>query len=217
MGGTRSFTKRYFTSWVSLTAFGVLILGLVVAWISTDMRDSKSVDAYLQSLSTSVIGIALTVWLVNFLLELQGHRLSSELRASTEISALLSLQRFVRRLPHWLPQVEAPDSMHWPQLDWMHSQIDHIRTLCDGISPGPTDPELQKSLNEFQLRQLDWSDALADLAPLIHMTAPAEDCAQAFTILQVCTNQLLDSARALEGTLLSRHEHEKLVLGIVRE
>lgn len=213
---TDSFAKRYFTSWVSITALGLLIVGLIVAWISTDMRDSKSVDAYLQSLSTGLIGIALTVWLVNFLLEFQSHRLSLELRVSAEIAARSCLQRFIRRSPLWLPHVEAPDSVHWRQLERMHSQIDHICTLCDAISPGTNDPELHTILTDFKLRQLEWTDALASLAPMIDMTAPAKERADAFTLLRGRTDHLLNSARALADALSNRHEHLKPVLGLTR-
>jgi len=215
-----SFAKRYFTSWVSMTALGLLIVGLIIAWISAKTGDTKTGEwwtAYLQSLSTGLIGIAATVWLVNFLLELQSHRLSLELRASTEIAALFSLQHFIRRLPQWLPQVEAPDGMHWPQLEWMHNQIDHIRTHCDAIIPGTNDPELQTSLTDFKLRQLEWSDALVSLAHLIHMTAPARDRAPAYALLRRHTDRLLESARSLTGALSDRHEHQKLILGIARE
>ncbi len=216
MSATRSFAKRYFTSWVSLTAIGVLAVGLAVAWISTDMHDSKSVDAYLQSLSTGLIGIALTVWLVNFLLDFQSHRLSSELRASTEIVAFSSLQHCIRRLPQLLPQVEAPDGVHLPQIERMQNEIDQVRAHCDSIIPGLTDPELQELLNDFKLRQFDWNEAMATLVPMIHTAAPAYERGPVFTLLRGRTESLLRSAGALADALSNRHGHEKTILGLAR-
>jgi hypothetical protein len=216
MSGAGSFTKQGFTSLVSRIAFVLLILGIVVAWLSTDVHKRESLDAYLQSLSTGLIGIALTVWLVNFLIERQSHRLSSELRASTEIAALFRLQHFVHRLPQWLPKVDAPDWTHWQQLEWVHNQIDQVCALCDGIIPGPADPELQQSLTDLKLAQREWSDALGALDNLIHTKAPADDRAPAFTLLRTFTDRLLGSARVLEERLSNRHEHQKFILGIAR-
>jgi len=216
MSGANSFAKQYFTSGVSRVALVLLILGIVVAWFSIDIDKRESWDAYLQSFSTGLIGIALTVWLVNFLIERHTRRISSELRTSVELAALFRLQRFVRRLPDWLPQGDAADSAHWEQLGWLQNQVDHVCALCDGINPGVTDPELQQSLTDLKLAQHGWCDASEVLDHLIRTKAPANDRGPAFALLRTRTDQLVSCARELEQRLSNRHQHQKFVLGIGR-
>jgi hypothetical protein len=211
----RSFARRYFTSAVSLTALVSFILALVAAWISTGADDWWK--PYLQNLSTTFVGIAATVWIINFLLERQANRLSAQLRAPSEQAAMHLVRHFIKRVPLWLPAVSAPDSIHRHQLEWIQNHLDRLRTLCDVISPGPSDAELQDAVTGFRLRQLAWSESMETLDDLIRMTAPAGDRASAFDALKERTNHLIESARALDDTLSNRHPQAGAILGLKDE
>lgn len=194
---------------------------MIVAYISarTDEQTGKTAawwTTYLQNLSTGLIGIAATVWLVNFLSEFQRQRSSSELRASNEIAAFLALQRFIERLPHWLPPVKVPDNVHLFPLQWLQNQIENIGNRCDAVTPGTDDPDLQTSLDDFRLRRYECTDALTYLLQLIQMPAPAEDRALACEKLQGSMKAILLSAETLKALLGNYHDFRKLKLGIPR-
>lgn len=214
-----SFVRRYLTSGVSVAAVFTLAAGLAVAYLSAwlDKFTSKTAvwwTTYLQSFSTGLIGIAATVWLVNFLSELQNHRQAAELRAPKEIAAFSALQHFIKRLPHWLPSVDTPSNMHLFLLQWMQTQIEQIRLRCDAIVPGANDPDLQSALDDFTLRRDEWSDALMDIVQLVQAQANSQDRFEAFGRLRNLTDPILASAEALKNLLGRSHDFRKLQLGL---
>jgi hypothetical protein len=214
-----SFVRRYLTSWVSVAAVCTLAAGLIVAYLSARINELTGKTAvwwtaYLQSFSTGLIGIAATVWLVNFLSELQNHRQAEDLRAPNEIAAFSALQQFIKRLPHWLPDVDTPGNMHLFPLQWMQSQIEQIRLRCDAIAPGANDPDLQGALDEFGLRRDQWSDALMDLVQLVQTQANPQDRLEAFGRLRSLTDPTLASAQTVKDLLGNRHDFRKMKLGL---
>ena len=211
----RSFARRYFTSAVSRTALVSFVLALASAWIS--VAADQWWKAYLQNLSTTFVGIAATVWIINFLLERQANRLSAELRAPSEQAALHLVRNFIKRVPLWLPKVSAPETMHRHQLEWIQNHLDRLRTLCDVIAPGPSDTELQNTVARFRLRQLAWSESLETLDNLIRMTAPDGDRASAYAVLRQRTDELIESARTLDDALSIRHPQRGAILELTDE
>ncbi len=104
--------------------------------------------------------------------------------------------------------------MNLQQLDWMQTQLDQLRSLCDELTPGVGDPDLQAPLTEFKLQLFKWSESLNVLTDLIRRGASDENRASAFTELRRCSDSLLLSGKTLDDSLSSRHRHPGVVLGI---
>jgi hypothetical protein len=211
VSSNQSFAKRYFTSAVSRTALASFILALGTAWISASADDWWK--SYLQDLSTTFVGIAATVLVINFLLEQQANRLG----APKEQAAMHLARHFITRAPLWLPKVPAPDSMYWHQLEWIRDHLDRLQTLSDSITPGTGDLELLKAVSGFRSQHLKWSESFETLHTLIRMKSPDKDRELAFDSLKERTNDVIGSARALDDILSPRHKDSGVLLDLYDE
>jgi hypothetical protein len=190
-----SFGRQYFTSRVSGLAALLLWAGVFAAWGSSQLQNWWV--GYLQSLSTTFIGIAATVWLLNFFVEIENRRIAAELLRANEQALRGSVTRLHRRLPDALPRRSAPEGSDWPQLEWLQRDIDQVCALCDRTHPGATDERLQTQLNAFRLRADDWSNSVDILGRLIRDVAPEQERAAAFNSVKTSTAQLQESAGSL--------------------
>src|SRR5260370_42295838 len=99
----KSFANEFFFGKVSGVAALFLWAGLVVGWVALDLPVTKWWEAYLQSLSTAFVGVAATVWLVNYFIEAELRKAAREMRESMRDGAATSLRRLVPRLMSSLP------------------------------------------------------------------------------------------------------------------
>jgi hypothetical protein len=203
MSSQRSFAKDFFRSRVSDYALLSLFSGMFTAWLSSRLI-SAWWESYLQSVSATLIGVAATVWLINFSLELQTNELSRKLSRATAEVALKSLHELVDHLLLWLPP--APDENHSDQLRWINDRIEQVHSLSTALTPLGTDPIIKTLLADFALKVSAWSQAFADLNQLIRLTAPHADRAASFSTLQSSAVSLIESARSLATGLSALYD-----------
>jgi hypothetical protein len=212
MNLTWLFAKRYFTGPVSLSALVCLVLAFIAALLSTGKNEWWK--AYLQDLSTTLVGISATVWIINFQIEHQAAKLSSQLRAPTEQEALRLVRLFIDKGLRQLPIATAPDSKNLYQLEEIQKPLDRLSALCDGIAPGASDTDLHSAVAGFRLEHMKWCESMEALESLIRMVAPTPDRASAFDALKQRTRDLIESAQALRDALSGRHPHLGVILDL---
>lgn len=200
---TWAFVQRYFSSPVSLSALVFALLAFASVWASA--TENQWWRSYLQNLSTTFLGIAATVWLVNFWGERQNDRLLARISKPAEEATLLFLCSFVRRAQRLFGADTASNPVDPYELERMSGQLDILRRLCDPITPATSAEDLRVAVADFKSQNAQWSMSFSTLGYLIDISAPQREIDSARATLGRHNADILRSAVTLYKELDRLH------------